>query len=74
MLARAGQRSRDLGQDLHLSGERGQAHMAIFWAVPKEEVLAIFATAPVIDTGELRADLEDSVSEDLRDPYEGTGL
>ena len=43
-------------------------------AVPKEEVLAIFATAPGIDTGELRADLEDSVSEDLRDPYEGTGL
>lgn len=43
-------------------------------AVPKEEVLAIFATAPVIDGDELRADLEDSVSEDLRDPYEGTGL
>ena len=43
-------------------------------AVPKEAVLAIFATAPGIDTGELRADLEDSVSEDLRDPYEGTGL
>lgn len=43
-------------------------------AVPKEEVLAIFATAPVVDAGELRADLEDSVGEDLRDPYEGTGL
>jgi antitoxin (DNA-binding transcriptional repressor) of toxin-antitoxin stability system len=44
-------------------------------AVPKEEVFVIFATAPVIDTGELRADLEDGgVSEDLRDPYEGTGL
>ena len=43
-------------------------------AVPKEEVLAIFATAPVIDTDELRTDLEDSVIEDLRDPYEGTGL
>ena len=43
-------------------------------AVPKEEVLAIFATAPIIDGDELRADLEDSVSEDLRDPYEGTGL
>ena len=42
--------------------------------IPKEEVLAIFATAPIIDAGELRADLEDSVSEDLRDPYEGTGL
>jgi antitoxin (DNA-binding transcriptional repressor) of toxin-antitoxin stability system len=43
-------------------------------AVPKEEVLAIFATAPVVDAGELRADLEESTSEDLRDPYEGTGL
>lgn len=43
-------------------------------AVPKEEVLAIFATAPVIDVGELRADLDESVSQDLRDPYEGTGL
>jgi antitoxin (DNA-binding transcriptional repressor) of toxin-antitoxin stability system len=29
-------------------------------AVPKEEVLATFATAPVIDADELRADLEDS--------------
>jgi antitoxin (DNA-binding transcriptional repressor) of toxin-antitoxin stability system len=43
-------------------------------AVPKEEVLAIFATAPVIDVDELRADLDESVSQDLRDPYEGTGL
>ena len=43
-------------------------------AVPKEEVLAIFATAPVVDADELRADLEESTSEDLRDPYEGTGL
>ena len=43
-------------------------------AVPKEEVLAIFATAPAIDAGELRADLDDAVSQDLRDPYEGTGL
>ena len=43
-------------------------------AVPKEEVLAIFATAPVIDADELRADLAGSVSEDLSDPYEGTGL
>jgi antitoxin (DNA-binding transcriptional repressor) of toxin-antitoxin stability system len=43
-------------------------------AVPREEVLAIFATAPVIDAGELRADLEKSVSEGLHDPYEGTGL
>jgi antitoxin (DNA-binding transcriptional repressor) of toxin-antitoxin stability system len=43
-------------------------------AVPKEEVLAIFATAPVIDAEDLRADLDDAVSQDLRDPYEGTGL
>jgi antitoxin (DNA-binding transcriptional repressor) of toxin-antitoxin stability system len=42
-------------------------------AVPKEEVLAIFATAPVVDADELRADLDQAVSQDLRDPYEGTG-
>ena len=43
-------------------------------AIPKEEVLAIFATAPVIDADELRADLDETASPDLRDPYEGTGL
>jgi hypothetical protein len=43
-------------------------------AVPKDEVLAIFAAAPVIDTDELRADLHASVAQDLRDPYEATGL
>jgi antitoxin (DNA-binding transcriptional repressor) of toxin-antitoxin stability system len=43
-------------------------------AVPKEEVLAIFATAPVVDADELRADLDETVSPELRDPYEGTGL
>ena len=43
-------------------------------AVPKDEVLAIFATAPVIDVDELRADLDETASSDLRDPYEGTGL
>ena len=42
-------------------------------AVPKEEVLAIFATAPVVDMDELRVDLDDAVSQDLRDPHEGTG-
>ena len=42
-------------------------------AVPKEEVLAIFATAPAIDADELRADLEEFVSQEARDPYEGTG-
>lgn len=43
-------------------------------AVPKEEVLAIFATAPVVDANELRADLDEAVSQDAHDPYEGTGL
>lgn len=43
-------------------------------AVPKEEVLAIFAAAPAVDVDELRADLDEAVSGDLRDPYEGTGL
>jgi antitoxin (DNA-binding transcriptional repressor) of toxin-antitoxin stability system len=43
-------------------------------AVPKEEVLAIFATAPVVDVDELRADLDEAVGQDLRDPYERTGL
>jgi antitoxin (DNA-binding transcriptional repressor) of toxin-antitoxin stability system len=43
-------------------------------AVPKEEVLAIFATAPAIDVVELHTDLDEAVSEDLNDPYEGTGL
>jgi antitoxin (DNA-binding transcriptional repressor) of toxin-antitoxin stability system len=43
-------------------------------AIPREEVLAIFATAPVIDVDELRADLDEAVEQDLRDPYEGTGL
>jgi len=43
-------------------------------AIPKDEVLAIFATAPVIDVDELRSDLDASVAQDLRDPYEGTDL
>ena len=43
-------------------------------AVPKEEVLAIFSTAPAIDTDELRADLEHSLDQEVRDPFEGTGL
>jgi antitoxin (DNA-binding transcriptional repressor) of toxin-antitoxin stability system len=43
-------------------------------AIPKEEVLAIFATAPVIDVVELRTDLDEAVGQGLRDPYEGTGL
>jgi hypothetical protein len=43
-------------------------------AVPEEEVLAIFATAPVLDVDDLRADLDEGVGQDVRDPYEGTGL
>ena len=43
-------------------------------AIPKEEVLAIFATAPMVDVDELRADLDEAVGQDLRDPYEGTGV
>lgn len=42
-------------------------------AVSKDEVLAIFATAPVLDVAELRADLDGTVSQEARDPYEGTG-
>jgi antitoxin (DNA-binding transcriptional repressor) of toxin-antitoxin stability system len=42
-------------------------------SVPKDEVLAIFATAPVLDIAELRADLDEGASQDLRDPYQGTG-
>ena len=40
-------------------------------AIPKSEVFAIFATAPVVDADELRGDLDEDVSQDLRDPYEG---
>jgi antitoxin (DNA-binding transcriptional repressor) of toxin-antitoxin stability system len=43
-------------------------------AVPKEEVLAIFAGAPNVDVDELRADLDKAVSQDLRDPHEGSAL
>lgn len=43
-------------------------------AVPKDEVLTIFATAPVIDADDLRSDLDQAVDQDLRDPFEGTGL
>jgi hypothetical protein len=36
-------------------------------AVPKDEALAIFAAAPVIDVDELRSDLDAAVAQDLRD-------
>jgi hypothetical protein len=39
-----------------------------------DEVLAMFATAPVVDGDELRADLDEATGQDLRDPYGGTGL
>jgi antitoxin (DNA-binding transcriptional repressor) of toxin-antitoxin stability system len=43
-------------------------------AVPKDEVLAIFATAPAIDVVELRSDLDAAISQDMKDdPYAGTG-
>jgi antitoxin (DNA-binding transcriptional repressor) of toxin-antitoxin stability system len=40
-------------------------------AVPRAEVLAMFATSPVIDVDELRSDLDATVTQELRDPYEG---
>lgn len=43
-------------------------------AVPKDEVLAMFAVAPVIDAAELRADLDEAIGRGIRDPFEGTGL
>jgi antitoxin (DNA-binding transcriptional repressor) of toxin-antitoxin stability system len=41
-------------------------------AVPREEALAIFATAPVLDVAGLRADLDETVGQELGDPYAGT--
>jgi antitoxin (DNA-binding transcriptional repressor) of toxin-antitoxin stability system len=38
-------------------------------SVPKHEALAIFASAPVIDVDQLRADLDDTVDQELHDPY-----
>jgi hypothetical protein len=38
-------------------------------AIPKGEVFAIFATAPAVDADELRADLDEDVSQELRDPW-----
>ena len=56
----------------HPSGR--PANMRQRRAVPRDEVLAIFATAPVVDGDELHADLDEAISQDLRDPYDGTGL
>jgi antitoxin (DNA-binding transcriptional repressor) of toxin-antitoxin stability system len=43
-------------------------------AVPREEVLANFATAPAVDADELRDDLDRVLNQEVRDPYDGTGL
>jgi antitoxin (DNA-binding transcriptional repressor) of toxin-antitoxin stability system len=43
-------------------------------AVPAAEVLATFASAPVLDWNEVRADMDDTVDTSLRDPFEGTDL
>jgi antitoxin (DNA-binding transcriptional repressor) of toxin-antitoxin stability system len=43
-------------------------------AVPTDEVFAIFATAPVVDADGLRTDLDEAFDQEVRDPYEGTGL
>ncbi|MBL7492009.1 hypothetical protein I6A60_11110 [Frankia sp. AgB1.9] len=42
--------------------------------VSREDALAAFADAPVLDPGELREDLDAFLDDDLGDPYEGTGL
>lgn len=42
--------------------------------VPTDEVFDLFATAPVIDAGELRSDLDRDFDQDVRDPFEGTSL
>ena len=43
-------------------------------AVATDEVFGIFATAPVIDPDELRADLDRDFDQDPRDPFEASGL
>ncbi|MFC7218754.1 hypothetical protein ACFQLX_11320 [Streptomyces polyrhachis] len=43
-------------------------------SVPRDEALAIFATAPLLDADGLRGDLDATVAQETRDPYEGTGL
>jgi len=42
-------------------------------AVPRDEVLAVFASAPVIDVAGLRADLDEMVTQEMPDPYDGRG-
>ncbi|WP_433516822.1 hypothetical protein ACQP2T_15450 [Nonomuraea sp. CA-143628] len=42
--------------------------------VPTAEAQAVFASAPAVDWGEVRADLDMMIDDDLRDPFDGTGL
>ena len=42
--------------------------------VPTAEAQAVFATAPAVDWGEVQADLDTMIDDELRDPFEGTGL
>ena len=42
-------------------------------AVPREEVLAVFASAPAISVAQLRADLDEAVSQELPVPHERAG-
>ncbi|MBN6052593.1 hypothetical protein JYK22_11685, partial [Nonomuraea sp. RK-328] len=42
--------------------------------VPTAEAQAVFATAPAVDWNEVRADLDTVINDELRDPFEGTGL
>ncbi|MEU4231035.1 hypothetical protein AB0F17_42660 [Nonomuraea sp. NPDC026600] len=42
--------------------------------VPTAEAQAVFATAPAIDWDEVRVDLDTMIDDELRDPFDGTGL
>ncbi|MEU7746178.1 hypothetical protein [Nonomuraea sp. NPDC049158] len=42
--------------------------------VPTAEAQAVFATAPAVDWSEVRADLDTMIDDELRDPFDGTGL
>ncbi|MFC5826873.1 hypothetical protein [Nonomuraea insulae] len=42
--------------------------------VPTAEAQAVFATAPAVGWDEVRADLDTMINDELRDPFEGTGL
>ncbi|MER5648996.1 hypothetical protein [Streptosporangium sp. NPDC002524] len=42
--------------------------------VPTTEAQAVFATAPAVDWDRVRADLDTVIDDELRDPFDGTGL